>query len=142
MSNDISKMTRAQLIALFESGAVKVATPKREKTAYRIANPDKVAPGGVRTPLAGLDDTYGKGLTFATWLDSSSGDAVKRRAYRGDGWLLIDSRGITKEDVLAIATAWANGKKLKSAKHTGATGGIDGRPAVAVPVFVFTVAGK
>lgn len=141
-NTDINKLTRAQLIALFESGAVKVATPKREKTAYRIANPDKVAPGGVRTPLAGLDDMFGKGLTFATWLDNSTGDPVKRRAYKGDNWLLVDSRGISKDDVLAIATAWADGKKLKSQKLTGATGGVDGRPAVAVPVFVFTVASK
>ncbi len=134
---NLDKMTRAQLIALFESGAVKVATPKREKTAYRIANPDKVSPNGVRTPLAGFDDKHGKGLTFATWLDSTNGEPVKRRAFKGDGWLLVDTRGIEKDDIKAIAREFF-GRDVAGKVVHGATGGVDGRPAVAVPVVLFT----
>lgn len=138
MTNEnLSKLTRAQLLALIESGALKVSTPKREKTAYRIANPDKVSPNGVRTPLAGFDDAHGKGLTFATWLDSSNGEPVKRRAFKGDGWLLVDTRGITKDDIRSIARAFF-GKDIAGKVVTGATGGVDGRPAVAVPCVLFT----
>jgi len=134
---DLSKLTKSELIALMTSGAFKAVTPKREKTAFRIANPDKVSPNGVRTPLAGMDDAHGKGLTFATWLDSSQGEPVKRRAFKGDGWLLVDTRGISKEDVRAIAKAYF-GKDVAGKVVTGATGGVDGRPAVAVPCVLFT----
>ena len=144
MSNttpDFSKMTRAELIALMTSGAVKVVTPKREKTAWRVANPEKISPIGRRTPLAGLDDTHGKGLTFASWLDVSAGEPVKRFAVRPlDGsksWLLVDTRGISKDDIKAIAREFF-GKDVTGKVTNGATGGVDGRPAVAVPVVLFS----
>ncbi len=148
MSNatpDFSKLTKAQMIALFESGALKVATPKREKSAWRVANPEKISPIGRRTPLAGFDDTHGKGLTYASWLDVSAGEPVKRFAVRPlDGsksWLLVDTRGITKDDVRAIAREFF-GKDVTGKVVTGATGGVDGRPAVAVPVVLFAKASK
>lgn len=137
---NLNKMTRAELIALLSSDAVKVAKPKREKKAYRITNADKSCVVG--TPLRGLDDAHAKGKTFAVWLDSSSGEAVKRRAYDGGDWLLVDTREIAKADVLEIANTWAKGKKLKSEVVTGGAGGVDGRPAVAVPCVLFTKAGK
>ena len=134
---NLDKLTKAELIALMTSGAFKAVTPKREKTAYRIANAEKISPNGVRTPLAGFDDTHGKGLTFATWLDTSNGEPVKRRAFKGNGWLLVDTRGISKDDIKAIAREYF-GKDVAGKVVTGATGGVDGRPAVAVPCVLFT----
>lgn len=134
---DLSKMTKADLLALIASGALTTAKPKREKTAFRIANADKVSPNGVRTPLAGPgDDTHAKGLTFATWLDTSNGEPVKRRAYKGNGWLLVDTRGISKDDIKAVAKAFF-GRDVAGKVLTGASGGVDGRPAVAVPCVLF-----
>lgn len=138
---NLDKLTKAELIALMTSGAFKAVTPKREKTAFRIVNAEKVSPNGVRTPLAGMDDVHGKGLTFATWFENSNGEPVKRRAFRPlDGskaWLLIDTRGVTKDDVRAIAHAFF-GRDVAGKVLTGATGGVDGRPAVAVPCVLFT----
>ena len=135
--SDLSKLTKSELLALIASGALTTATPKREKTAYRIANPEKVSPNGVRTPLAGFDEAHGKGLTFATWLDNTNGEPVKRRAFKGDGWLLVDTRGISKEDIKAIAREFF-GRDVAGKVVHGASGGVDGRPAVAVPVVLFT----
>ena len=136
-ASDLSKLTKADLLALIASGSLTTAKPKREKTAFRIANAEKVSPNGVRTPLAGLgDDAHAKGLTFATWLDNSNGEPVKRRAYKGDGWLLVDTRGITKDDIKAVAKAFF-GRDVAGKVLTGASGGVDGRPAVAVPCVLF-----
>lgn len=142
---DLAKLTKAQLLELISSGALTTAKPKREKSAWRVANPEKVSPIGRRTPLAGFDDTHGKGLTFASWLDVSAGEPVKRFAVRPlDGskaWLLVDTRGISKDDVRAIAREFF-GKDVTGKVVTGATGGVDGRPAVAVPVVLFTKGSK
>lgn len=134
--SDISKLTRAQLIALIESGALTAKAPKRAKSVYRIANPEKVSPNGRRTPLAGFDDAHGKGITYASWIDSSGNEAVKRFAVRGAGWLLVDTRGIDKESIKAIAREFF-GKDVAGKVVTGGAGGVDGRPAVAVPCVLF-----
>lgn len=144
-ASDLSKLTKAELVALISSGALTTAKPKREKVAWKVANAEKVSPIGRRTPLAGFDDAHAKGLTYASWLDVSASEPVKRFAVRPlDGskaWLLVDTRGISKDDVRAIAREFF-GKDVTGKVVTGATGGVDGRPAVAVPVVLFSKAGK
>lgn len=135
--SDLSKLTKSELLALIASGALTTATPKRAKSVYKIANAEKVSPNGVRTPLAGFDDVHGKGLTFATWMDNTGSEPVKRRAFKGAGWLLVDTRGISKDDIKAIAREFF-GKDVAGKVVTGGAGGVDGRPAVAVPCVLFT----
>lgn len=138
---DLSKLTKNELLALIASGALTTAKPKRVATAYRVANPEKVSPIGRRTPLAGFDDAHGKGITYASWLDRSTDEPVKRFAVRPlDGsksWLVVDTRGISKDDIKAIAREFF-GKDVTGKVTHGATGGVDGRPAVAVPVVLFS----
>jgi hypothetical protein len=144
---DLSKLTKAELLALISSGALTTAKPKRAVTAYRVANPEKVSPIGRRTPLAGFDDKHGKGITYASWVDKSA-EGVKRFAVRPtDGtkaWLLVDTRGgISKDDIKALAKGFF-GVDVPGKVVTGGAGGVDGRPAVAVPcvLFVRKVSGK
>lgn len=143
---DLSKLTKAELLALIASGALTTSKPKREKSAFRIVNAEKVSPIGRRTPLAGFDEAHGKGITFATWIDNTGEEAVKRFAVRPlDGskaWLLVDTRGgISKEDIKAIARAFF-GVDVAGKVVTGGAGGVDGKPAVAVPCVLFTRKGK
>ena len=142
---ELNNLTKAQLLALVADGTLKVATPKREKTAWRIANPEKISPIGRRTPLAiGKDDTFARGLTFASWLDRSGDEPVKRFAVRPlDGsksWLVVDTRGIEKDDIKAIALKFF-GKDVAGKVLTGGAGAAAANPAVAVPCVVFK-AGK
>lgn len=110
MSNELNKLTKSQIIALIESGAFKPVKAKREKLAYRITNADKSCVVG--TPLKESRPEYAKGKTFAVWLDTVQGESVKRRAYDGVTFLVVDTRAIAKADVLEIAHKWGNGKKL------------------------------
>jgi hypothetical protein len=130
----------ALIASLSEQVATLSATPKprakrepKPKLAYRICNPEKTCVVG--TPLRATE--YAKGKTFATWLDNDA----KRRAYDGVTFLVVDTRGIAKADILEIAKAWGKGKKLTSRELTGEQTR-DNAPAVAVPCYVFTKAGK
>ena len=103
--NELNKLTKAELLALIESGSFKPVKAKREKLAYRITNPEKSCVVG--TPLKATHAEFAKGKTFAVWLDSVEGESVKRRAYDGGSFLVVDTRAITKEDITAIAKAWS-----------------------------------
>ena len=138
---DLSKLTKADLLALIASGALTTAKPKRVASAYKVCNPEKVSPIGRRTPLAGFDDKHGKGITYAVWVDNTGAEPVKRFAVRPiDGtkaWLLVDTRGgISKEDIKAIAKGFF-GVDVPGKVVTGGAGGVDGKPAVAVPCVLF-----
>lgn len=138
---DLSKLTKAELLALIASGALTTAKPKNVKAFYRVPNPEKVSPIGRRTPLAGFDDKHGKGITYAVWFDDTGAEPVKRFAVRPvDGskaWLLVDTRGgISKEDIKAIAKGFF-GVDVPGKVVTGGAGGVDGKPAVAVPCVLF-----
>ena len=105
MSHELNKLTRAQLLALIESGALKPVKAKREKLNYRITSPEKSCIVG--TPLKDTHPDLGKGKTFAVWLEDVAGEKVKRRAYDGVSFLVVDTRGISREDIAGIAKAWS-----------------------------------
>ena len=145
MNKTLANMNKAELVALIsalQAQGVKAPRPKSltGENKFRICNPEKTQVVG--TPLRGLDDALAKGKTFATWLDSVEGESVKRRAYDGGSWLLVDSRGLTDEQAKAVVDKWATGKKLTRKTVTGATGGADGKPAKAVELWLFAKAGK
>jgi len=102
--SELNKLTKAELLALIESGALKPARVKREKLAYRITNADKSCVVG--TPLKESHPQFAKGKTFAVWLDTVEGESVKRRAYDGGSFLVVDTRAIAKDDITAIGKAW------------------------------------
>lgn len=144
MTNEKNTPSTAELLALIatlsEQVATLQATPKQRaprvakpKLAYKITNPEKSCVVG--TPLRGTE--FAKGKTFATWLDNDA----KRRAYDGVTFLVVDTRGISKSDVLDIAKAWGKGKKLSSRELTGEQTR-ENAPSVAVSCYVFTKAGK
>lgn len=110
---DITKLTKAQLaemladvLASRETEAE--ATPKARKNAKPKADPKLGAirvlkPGAGRTVrLPETVDGQTAGTTWATWRD---GDA-KRRAWSIEGALVVDTRGLTAEQVTALAKRW------------------------------------
>ena len=111
--NNIQNMTKAQLAELVaellasrETEAE--ATPKARKTAKPKADPKLGAirvlkPGDGRTVrMPETVDGKEAGTTWATWKDGET----KRRAWSIEGALVIDTRGLTAEQVTALAKRW------------------------------------
>lgn len=119
MNTNLNSLTKAQLAGLVaelvervkvaEATPTKVSRVKAPARTFRIVNADKACLVG--TPLKETHATYAKGKTFAVWLDGE----VKRRAYDGGSFLVVDTRGVTPADVADIAKAWnpkATGKPM------------------------------
>lgn len=120
--SEIARMNKSDLLALVsvlvertnEAEARAKATPAKARVkaparTFRIVNAEKACLVG--TPLKDSHATYAKGKTFAVWHEGE----VKRRAYDGGSFLVVDTRGVTPADVADIAKAWnpkATGKPV------------------------------